>query len=58
MSSLIELSNHIEVIRGALHDLLEETDYDLLDSNVQSASRILNLEIAEYHRLYLSKYET
>ncbi len=48
---LEEVACDIRVIRKVLHDLIEEANYNLLDTYIQSLSKILNSNIVDYHRI-------
>ena len=51
MSNIEEFSKDIEDIRGILHHLIQEVQYDLQDSYIQSVARIINSDIVEYEKL-------
>jgi hypothetical protein len=51
----LELAEDIELIRAILYEMLEDNQYDFLDTNILSANRILNSFIVDYYKSSQSK---
>ena len=48
---MIDYKNDIDDIREILYNLIQEAQYNLSDSCIQSVARILNSDIVEYEKL-------
>lgn len=55
MTEIESLLNDIEELRKTLLDVIEKSNWDLLDKEVLSASQSLNSAIVKYNKLLLEK---
>ncbi|NLK72119.1 MAG: Spo0E family sporulation regulatory protein-aspartic acid phosphatase [Clostridiales bacterium] len=55
MTEIESLLNDIEELRKTLLDVIEKSNWDLLDKEVLSASQNLNAAIVKYNKLLLEK---
>lgn len=55
MSEIQNLLNDIERLRENLYNLIEEKNDDLADSEIISASQMLNVAITKYNEILLKK---
>jgi hypothetical protein len=57
MSELEELLKDVEILRNNLEYLINEKQGDLVDSEVVSASKILNAALNQYNKFINEKYK-
>ncbi|ERI94214.1 hypothetical protein HMPREF1982_01226 [Clostridiales bacterium oral taxon 876 str. F0540] len=56
MSELEDLLKDVEILRGQLEKLISEKNGDLVDTEVVTASKILNAALNQYNKFIQEKF--